>query len=66
MDGEVSETSHAEIDWMGRLAKEIGRPVTFSLVQTHTELDRFRSLLDRSSELRAEGARTANSAPLRP
>ena len=56
MDGEVSETSHAEIDWMGRLAKEIGRPVTFSLVQTHTELDRFRSLLDRSSELRAEGA----------
>ncbi len=56
MDGEVSETSHAEIDWMGRLAKEIGRPVTFSLVQTHSELDRFRTLLERSAALRAEGA----------
>jgi N-acyl-D-aspartate/D-glutamate deacylase len=56
MDGEVSETSHAEIDWMGRLAKETGRPVTFSLVQTHTEIDRFRLMLERSAELRAEGA----------
>ena len=56
MDGEVSATSHAEIDWMGRLAKSIGRPVTFSLVQTHTELDRFKLLLDRSQELRDAGA----------
>ncbi len=56
MDGEVSESSHAEIDWMGRLAKETGRPVTFSLVQTHSEIDRFKLLLDRSSALRAEGA----------
>ena len=56
MDGEVSETSHAEIDWMGRLAKEIGRPVTFSLVQTHTEIDRFRLMLERSQALREEGA----------
>ncbi len=56
MDGEVSATSHAEIDWMGRLAKSIGRPVTFSLVQTHTELDRFKLLLDRSQQLRDEGA----------
>ena len=55
MDGEVSETSHAEIDWMGRLAKEIGRPVTYSLVQTHTEIDRFKLLLERSEALRAEG-----------
>lgn len=56
MDGEVSATSHAEIDWMGRLAKAIGRPLTFSLVQTHTEIDRFRLLLDRAQQLRAEGA----------
>jgi len=56
MDGEVSETSHAEIDWMGRLAKEIGRPITFSLVQTHSELDRFKILLERSAALREEGA----------
>ena len=56
MDGEVSPTSHAEIDWMGRLAKTIGRPVTFSLVQTHTEIDRFQLLLDRSQQLRDEDA----------
>lgn len=56
MDGEVSATSHAEIDWMGRIAKEIGRPVTFSLVQTHTEIDRFKLLLERAGELREEGA----------
>jgi N-acyl-D-aspartate/D-glutamate deacylase len=55
MDGEVSETSHAEIDWMGRIAKEIGRPVTFSLVQTHTEIDRFKLLLERAEAMRAEG-----------
>ena len=56
MDGEVSRTSHAEIDWMGRLAKSIGRPVTFSLVQTHTEIDRFEVLLERAWQLRADGA----------
>ncbi len=55
MDGEVSETSHAEIDWMGRIAKETGRPVTFSLVQTHSELDRFKIMLKRARKLRAEG-----------
>ena len=55
MDGEVSETSHAEIDWMGRIAKETGRPVTFSLVQTHSELDRFKIILERARALRAEG-----------
>ncbi len=56
MDGEVSETAHAEIEWMGRLAQAIGRPLTFSLVQTHTEIDRFASLLDRAQQLRAAGA----------
>ncbi len=55
MDGEVSSRAHAEIEWMGRLAKETGRPVTFSLVQTHAELDRFKFLLARSEELRAQG-----------
>ena len=55
MDGEVSETSHAEIDWMGRIAKETRRPVTFSLVQTHSEVDRFKIMLERARALRAEG-----------
>jgi N-acyl-D-amino-acid deacylase len=55
MDGEVSDEAHAEIEWMGRVAREVGRPVTFSLVQTHNELDRYRELLDRSQSLREDG-----------
>src|SRR5262249_27076638 len=55
MDGEVSEAAHAELELMGRLAAHAGTRLTFSLVQTHTELDRWRLLLDRSAELRAGG-----------
>ncbi len=56
MDGEISPEAHAEIDMMGELARSIGRPVVFSLVQTHTEPDRYRAQLDRCAQLQAEGA----------
>ena len=55
MDGEVSETAHAEVELLGRLAAVAGTRLTFSLVQTHTELDRWREVLDRCGELRAAG-----------
>jgi N-acyl-D-aspartate/D-glutamate deacylase len=55
MDGEVSDAAHAELELMGRLAAHAGTRLTYSLVQTHTELDRWRLLLDRSGELRAQG-----------
>jgi N-acyl-D-aspartate/D-glutamate deacylase len=55
MDGEISEAAHAEIDWMARIAEVSGRPLIFSLVQTHTEKDRWRLFLDRAGELRARG-----------
>jgi N-acyl-D-aspartate/D-glutamate deacylase len=55
MDGEVSEAAHAELELLGRLAAHAGTRLTFSLVQTHTELDRWRLLLDRSAELRGRG-----------
>jgi hypothetical protein len=42
MAGEISPEAHAELDMMGELARTIGRPVTFSMVQTHTEVDRYR------------------------
>jgi N-acyl-D-aspartate/D-glutamate deacylase len=54
MDGEVSDAAHAELELMGRLAAHAGTRLTYSLVQTHTELDRWRLLLDRSAELRAQ------------
>jgi N-acyl-D-aspartate/D-glutamate deacylase len=56
MDGEISDAAHAEIDWMGKVAHESGRPLIFSVVQTLTEPDRWRMLLDRAAELRQEGA----------
>jgi N-acyl-D-aspartate/D-glutamate deacylase len=55
MDGEVSETAHAELELLGRLAATTGTRLTFSLVQTHTELDRWRLILDRCGELRNDG-----------
>ena len=55
MDGEVSEEAHAEFDWMERVAGRSGRPVLFSLVQTHTEPDRWKLFLDRSGEAQARG-----------
>jgi N-acyl-D-amino-acid deacylase len=55
MDGEVGAEAHAEIDWMGEIAARTGRPLVFSLVQTHTELDRWRELLDRAGALRDQG-----------
>ena len=56
MDGEVSDAAHAEIEWMGRLAQTTRRPLTYSLVQTHTEPDRWREMLDATAKLRAGGA----------
>ncbi len=55
MDGEVSDAAHAELELLGRLAAHAGTRLTFSVVQTHTELDRWRVILDRSAELRDQG-----------
>jgi N-acyl-D-amino-acid deacylase len=55
MDGEVSEIAHAEIDWIGNIATKTGRPVVFGVMQTHTELDRWKMLLDHAAELQAKG-----------
>src|SRR4051794_23518831 len=55
MDGEVSEAAHAELELLGRLAVATGTRLTFSVVQTHTEIDRWRVILDRCGEWRDEG-----------
>jgi len=55
MDGEFSVEAHAEIDWMADLARKSGRPLVFSMVQTHTESDRWRVYLDRAAQLQAQG-----------
>ncbi len=55
MDGEVSAEAHAEVDWMAKLAEQTGRPLVFSMVQTHTEWDRWRLYLDRAAQAQARG-----------
>ncbi len=55
MDGEISVEAHAEIDWMAQIASKTGRPVVFSLVQTHTETERWRTYLERAAQLQAQG-----------
>jgi N-acyl-D-amino-acid deacylase len=66
MDGEVSVEAHAEIDWMAELARKSGRPLTFSLVQTHTETDRWRTYLNRAAEAQAQGVPLYPSVGARP
>ncbi len=66
MDGEVSEEAHAELAWMGRVAEQTGRPVVFSLVQTHTEFDRFRTLMDSAAEMQARGIQIHPEIAARP
>ncbi len=55
MDGEATAEAHAEIDWMGEIAAKTGRPVVFSVVQTHTELDRWHEMLSHAGAMRDKG-----------
>ncbi len=45
-----------EIGWMRALSAEIGRPVTFALLQVEPEIDRWRELLAASAAAVADGA----------
>jgi N-acyl-D-amino-acid deacylase len=45
-----------ELDWMRRLSAEIGRPVTFALLQVDAAPDLWRELLELSAAAVAEGA----------
>ncbi len=44
-----------EVDWMRRLAKEVGRPVTFAMLQVDTAPELWREMLDESARAAAEG-----------
>src|SRR4029079_11869346 len=45
-----------EVDWMRRLSAEIGRPVTFALIQVDDAPDLWRELMDTSGAAADEGA----------
>ena len=45
-----------EVDWMRRLSAEVGRPVTFALVQHRSDPEQWRRILELSAEAAREGA----------
>jgi N-acyl-D-amino-acid deacylase len=54
--GEDVAAPAKELDWMVRLSKEIGRPVTFAMLQVDAAPDLWRELLERSAAAVEEGA----------
>jgi N-acyl-D-aspartate/D-glutamate deacylase len=58
--GEDLAASEKEMDWMRRLSRETGRPVTFALLQHDYDPDQWKKMLDLASEAYDEGV------PIRP
>lgn len=54
--GEDVIGARAEMDWMCRLSAEIGRPVSFAMLQVDAEPTLWRDLLDESQQAVAKGA----------
>jgi N-acyl-D-aspartate/D-glutamate deacylase len=58
--GEDLAASEKEMDWMRRLSRETGRPVTFALLQHDVDPDQWKKMLDLATEAYDEGV------PIRP
>ncbi len=58
--GEDLAAADREMDWMRRLARETGRPVTFALLQHDLDPDQWARMLDLALEVHDEGV------PIRP
>ena len=54
--GEDVAAPKRELEWMGRLSREIGRPVTFARLQVDAAPDLWRELLEISAAATPEGA----------
>ncbi len=64
--GEDINAPKAELDWMCRLSAEIGRPVTFALLQIDAAPDLWRELLELSAEAARTGAQVFPQVAGRP
>ncbi len=64
--GEDINAPRAELDWMCRLSEEIGRPVTFAMLQVDAAPDLWRELLEISTEASKRGARVFPQVAGRP
>ncbi len=64
--GEDVIGARAEMDWMRRLSAEIGRPVSFAMLQVDAEPTLWRDLLEESQKAVAEGAQVYPQTAGRP
>jgi N-acyl-D-aspartate/D-glutamate deacylase len=64
--GEDVAAPKAELDWMCRLSKEIGRPVTFALLQVDAAPELWRELLEISADAAKSGAQVFPQVAGRP
>ena len=55
-DGQDLVKASIEMAWMRKLSAEIGRPVTFAMIQNETEPDQWKELMAESLDAVADGA----------
>jgi len=66
MAGDPPDAALKEIDWMRRLAAEIGRPVSFAMLQFDSRPDQWRELLSICERTRREGTPVVAQFAARP
>jgi N-acyl-D-amino-acid deacylase len=64
--GEDILAPHKEVEWMVRLSKATGRPVSFALVQVDAAPDLWRELMDKSAAANESGAQLYPQVANRP
>ena len=64
--GDAPDDALREIEWMHRLSAEIGRPVSFALLQTDSQPDQWRELLDICKKTKVDGANVVAQFAARP
>ena len=65
-DGQDLIRGRKEVDWMGRLSKEAGLPVTFALLEVRAEPELWRELMEESIHAIDQGARLFPQVAIRP
>ena len=65
-DGQDLVNAKREVDWMKKLSAEIGRPVTFAMLQNETEPGLWREIMTESIEAAEQGAQLYPQIAARP
>jgi N-acyl-D-aspartate/D-glutamate deacylase len=65
-DGQDLIRAPKEVDWMGRLSKEAGLPVSFALLEVRAEPELWRELMEESIKAIDNGARLFPQIAIRP